>query len=191
MEKHEFYLEQLNKEIAIAYMKLLQCIEWNNPVFMRGIKEGLGKFVANAYISTLGVGKFKSAQYISPEALERINHKNYKGLLYEHVVPKEEYIFGPCKKEARDGTLTLDSILNHFQKYMVVTTITEEQNQLLDKHGYKNTMPSDWDNEDIFARYKKVGICYQENPHFLEAIKKYGEKLEKPSDKKQVGSNPQ
>ena len=179
--KNEEVLDQLYKDIAAAYMELLKCVDWNNRIFMRGIGEGLNKFVANAYLKTLKATnhrrKHLASQFISLKALEKIRNNDFDGLIFEHPVPKEEYIFTPCKDKAQNGSLTLDYINDLFQRYMVTVTITAEENDSLNSY-HKDKMPENWDKIDIFARYTVAKIKFKKNPYLGSLIKEYKERSE-------------
>ncbi len=49
------------------------------------------------------------------------------------------------------------------QETGVFVLITKEEDEHLNKAGYRNKMPSEWDGRDPLARYKAVGIELVEN----------------------------
>jgi hypothetical protein len=83
-----------------------------------------------------------------------------QNIRHEHVA-HAEVIYNYIK----DNNLTpADEIINTLKNFCFTATITHEEDLLLDKHGYKNKMPSGFYNksdslfDDHFARYKAVGI---------------------------------
>jgi hypothetical protein len=93
-------------EMAKAYYKLLKSIDWNDECFVKGIKEGLNKFLSNYFLYKVGQEKFINekyfcSHYFSKAAKEKLQKKDISDLVFEHMVPKEEYIQKPCKKAAK------------------------------------------------------------------------------------------
>lgn len=151
--------------LADAYYKLLKGIDWKNDLIVKGHKEGLNKFLSNAFGNLYsGVNKYHKTRLISAAALQQIEANNYQELVFEHLVPKEKYIQNPCEQSAKEGNLTIAFIIQLLKKYWHVATITKAENALLKPIK----MPDDWDGKNIFARYEAVGIELQENPKFLE-----------------------
>jgi len=143
--------KQYLDKIAEAYYKLLLKIDWEDPIFMNGIREGLNKFLSNAYLKSYPTHKYLKGDFYSTNAKKQIESGNVKGLIFEHMVPKSEYIQKPCEKiaEKKDEQLTIDFIKDLLYKYWWIAIVTKEENALL----MKNKMPSDWDQANIHARY--------------------------------------
>lgn len=142
------------KKIAIAYQKLLVAIDWDDEILVAGMQEGLNKFLSNALIFMNKKNKYKQADYYSKEAIEKLKKNDMRGLVFEHMVPKTRYIQGPCIEEAKQNRLTIDFIVNLLNKYWKIAVITIDQDKML----LRTKMPNNWDQEDIFARYRAVGI---------------------------------
>lgn len=74
----------------------------------------------------------------------------------EHVVPQMEIV---------NMLMNLPSLENHkvealLKKYFRVLLVTKEEHQKLNSSGLRSKMPLGWDGEDVWARYKAVGIEY-------------------------------
>tara|TARA_B100000767_G_C19571975_1_gene453578 strand:+ start:204 stop:680 length:477 start_codon:yes stop_codon:yes gene_type:complete len=144
--------------IAGSYYKLLTTIDWDDEVLLLGLKEGLSKFVSNAYIEinkkTHKQTKYLQGDYYTEEALDKIKNNDFSGLIYEHMIPKSTYIQKPCVEMARNGKLTVQIVTELLSKYWKIAVITKEQDKLLSRRK----MPDGWDGKDIFARYRKANI---------------------------------
>jgi hypothetical protein len=85
------------------------------------------------------------------------SRRRIPGLRHEHVVPRsliEKMIFSDSN--AIEGMK--EGVAHILKKYLKVAVVTKEEARLLDSSGFKTKMPEDWDREDPYARYKKVGI---------------------------------
>ena len=151
---------------AAKYFKLLSQIDWDDAEFLAGIREGLNKFLSNTFLFILREKeshKHHRTHLVSPAALkQRLNERNYVELIYEHVVPKRNYIQRPCEDRAKEGTLTVEFILDILKRYWVLATVTKTEDRVL-----PHAMPFDWDQVDVFARYRTANIRLVRNPHFL------------------------
>jgi uncharacterized UPF0160 family protein len=144
-----------NKKLARAYYKLLSSIDWNDEVLVNGLREGLNKFITNAYLKiNAGKNKYFVSHYISKNADKKLKKNDVKGLVFEHIIPKQEYIQRPCEEMSKKGTLTEEFILNQLNKYWIIATITKDENKRLST----KTMPEGWDGINIFERYKEANI---------------------------------
>ena len=151
-------------QLALAYYKLLTKLDWDDELFLAGTREGLNKFLSNAYITYLlrGRNKYHKTQLVSERALAKMEAGDYTGLVFEHLVPKAHYIQEECEKHAKEHTLTVEFVENLLKRYWHLATVTKDEDSLLNR----NAMPEDWDGEDVQARYKRVGIELRENPFF-------------------------
>ncbi|MWJ28572.1 hypothetical protein GPM19_10200 [Halomonas sp. ZH2S] len=140
--------------IIKSYYKLLQSLDWSDEVLIRGLREGLNKFPSNAFLRMNPESKYLCGDYYSPSALEKVQSRNFSGLIFEHMVPKAKYIQKPCEQAAREGSLDINEMRELFQKYWKIAVITVEENSRLKGHA----MPKDWDFENIFSRYQESGI---------------------------------
>lgn len=79
-----------------------------------------------------------------------------KEVIHEHVVPHSIVM----NKLLSLDPLTNENIMSIIQKYYVICAITKEEDKRLNTAGLKSKMPEGWDvgNDNIFARYKSVGI---------------------------------
>lgn len=161
----EHYRERANKRLARAYYKLLTSIDWSDQVLVSGLREGLNKFLSNAHIAAFpGKNKYYKTHYVSPPALDQLRDRNIKGLVWEHLVPKTQYIQSSCENLAREGRLTIEFIEERLQKYWFLATITASEDAMLPRFD----MPPGWDQVDVQARYNHAGIVLQPNPYFLD-----------------------
>jgi hypothetical protein len=148
--------------IADAYVEFLTCLPWKHALVLAGAKEGLSKFLSNAYIRCFPARrKYELTQLISQAACDRLNAGVRKDLVFEHVVPKRRFIQEPCEQRAREGQLTAEFVLSILQKYWVLATVTTEEDRLL---------PRGWDERDILARYTAAGIHLLANPFAAPGI---------------------
>ena len=156
------------KEIAKAYAKLLYLVDWDDEILKQGLKEGLNKFLSNAYIyimkKNLGLKsnhKYQMADFVSLKAEKQIKKGTYEGLVFEHMIPKEKYIQEPCIKKSIEIKINNepiseleDFILNKLKKYWKLAVVTKEEDKLLSR----NKMPDNWDKKNIKARYEAAKI---------------------------------
>lgn len=141
-------------KVANAYLKLLNSIDWEDDVLLFGLREGLNKFVSNAFLKLNSGRKYHQADYYSREAIQKILEGDYTELVYEHMIPKTRYIQKPCENKARSGDLTIEFVVNLLERYWKIAVITKKQDNLLSR----SKMPPCWDGTNIRARYDKAGI---------------------------------
>src|SRR4051812_16802766 len=102
-------LAMSHQKLAEAYCSLLTSIDWKNELIVNGLKEGLNKFLSNAFASQFPKKhKHHKTHKISIAALEQLKAENYQNLVYEHLVPKATYIQKPCEELAKDKKLTVE-----------------------------------------------------------------------------------
>lgn len=162
-----FNRSKIINELSTVYFKFLNSIDWDDVLYLKGIREGRNKFLSNAYLN-LCKGKHSIVNYYSVEADTII--KQYQGrlpkgkLIFEHMVPKEKYIQAPCEaiiKSSITDVEKLDEIRNLIDKYWYLASITVEEDKCLQ---YKKRMPENWDKVNIFARYEVARIEIVSNP---------------------------
>ena len=165
--KVEYIRSKIIKELSVVYFKFLKSIDWEDDLYLKGIREGRNKFLSNAYLN-LCKGKHSIVNYYSKEAIavmEQYPGKLPKGkLIFEHMVPKEKYIQAPSENIIR-SSLTEEQKLKEISvlidKYWQLASITIAEDKRIQ---YKKTMPENWNQDDIFARYKASGIEVVPNP---------------------------
>ncbi len=154
-------------ELAQAYYKLLTALDWRDEILIAGLREGLNKFLSNAYLYLFrGVQKYKKTHFVSLKALEQLQNKDYEDLVFEHLVPKRNHFQKLCEKRAAEGHLTIDYIEDLLKSYWRLATVTKEEDASLQK----KSMPDNWDGKAVFARYEAVGIELVENPFFTTRL---------------------
>lgn len=114
-----------------------------------GDKKGIGK-------------KYKQVDYVSEAALEWINNRKSgekNQLIYEHLVPKKNYLFKDLQELVEKMPDNLeDEIFNLLDKYYFVAAITKEENDTKLASHLRDNMPKNWNKKDAKARYKAAGI---------------------------------
>jgi hypothetical protein len=153
-------------QMASAYYKLLTRIDWQDQAFVAGIREGLNKFLTCVYLrhSFQGKKKHHTTHYVSADALECLQVGEYSDLVFEHTVPKQQYIQEPCEERARSGDLTVEYIERLLMRYWRLASVTKAEDFRLPPR-----MPDGWDGNDCFARYEIAGIVLMPNPFFCIA----------------------
>lgn len=101
--------DQILAVMAVEYHKLLTRIDWDDRLFMAGIRERLNKFLTSVFLATLkGCHKHHRTHFVSPMALKQLQDGVYSNLIYEHLVPKQGMIQRCCEERAKAGTLTCE-----------------------------------------------------------------------------------
>jgi hypothetical protein len=72
----------------------------------------------------------------------------------EHVVPQMEIV----NRLMDLPVITEAAVMETLSRYLRVVLVTNEEHTKLNASGLRSSMPHDWDEEDVFARYKAVGI---------------------------------
>jgi hypothetical protein len=153
--------EKIVDTLSEKYCKFLFNLPYDDHVYMKGIHEGKGKFLANLhiYLTTIDMPKrFNdkrfSTDFVTRSAQEVLNTNAITGLEYEHLIPKKKYIQDVCEQKAKEGILTVDFVQDLLSRYLWIATVTNEEHKLLSRR----LMPFNWDGLDIRARYELVGI---------------------------------
>lgn len=106
--------------------------------------------------------KYREADYISEKAQNLLKENSGKiSLRYDHMIPKNLYlkeIKEKCLNKEKSEEELKKEIFDILEKKYFVATITADENDALSKNGLGNRMPENCDENDIFARYKKIGI---------------------------------
>ncbi|MDX1700221.1 MAG: hypothetical protein R3250_06360, partial [Melioribacteraceae bacterium] len=95
-------------KIADQYSYFLNCLKFDDPIYMAGMKEARTKFVANTHITILvrqlpprcrGDWRYTS-DFVSARALELLKKGTWESgeLQYDHMVPKTKNIREICEK---------------------------------------------------------------------------------------------
>jgi hypothetical protein len=151
------------ERLSHSYHSLLVSIDWTDELIVKGLREGLNKFLSNAFASMFpGLHKYHRTHLVSQNALAQLRIRDYENLIYEHLVPKSYYIQQPSEQLAMQGKLTVYDIHELLKKYWKIATITVAEDALL----HRRRMPPNWDEIDPLARYRAVGIELELNPYF-------------------------
>ena len=148
------------EKVAKSYIKLLSSIDWDDDVLIAGLTEGLNKFLSNAFLRLHPDKKYLQGNFYSVRAASKIKAGEIAGLIYEHMVPKGKYIQKVCEEKAAHGDLNLEFVVDILRRYWRIAVITKEEDSLL----LSRQMPKDWDEIDIFYRYRNKGISLISNP---------------------------
>jgi hypothetical protein len=140
--------------ISKAYYKFLKSIDWKDEILQLGLHEGLLKFLSNAYLGINETNKYFLGDYYSKNAIRKINAKDFSGLIFEHMVPKQEYIQNPCIEKAKNNLLTEKYIIDLMKMYWKIAVITKIENSKL----ASRKMPDTWDGRNIFCRYENAKV---------------------------------
>ncbi|QHA38715.1 hypothetical protein D5E69_23055 (plasmid) [Rossellomorea marisflavi] len=153
--------ENIIKILAGKYFEFLISLKYEDHLYMKGINEGQRKFLTNLhiYLATQNLprgykNKLYTTDYITNRALDKLKVKDFKGLEYEHLVPKKQYIQDVCESRAKEGTLNQKFVEEILNMYLWTATVTKEEHDLLSSR----VMPSSWDTSSIAARYEAAGI---------------------------------
>lgn len=119
----------------------------------------------NGYVNRNGKAKWNDLfwkEFVSEEANKTTDKKL---VTKEHVVPLK-VITSKLQCIPRED-ITIDTIRKVLDKYIVFATITKAEDKLLRDEKLNSKMPDEYYNtnsllyNDLFARYKKVGIKYK------------------------------
>ncbi|MEK4878757.1 MULTISPECIES: hypothetical protein [Paenibacillus] len=174
--------EEIMRSLARHYYYFLNRLPFEDKIYMNSMREARNKFLANCHITLIKPHLPKkynnwrySTDYVSMNALERLMNRKWESseLVYEHVIPKKNYIINECEAKARDESLTEDFIYQILIKKLWTATINKEENLKLTKMSLRSKMPNNWDEEDVMARYKAAGIQlipHEKNCYFKDVI---------------------
>jgi hypothetical protein len=101
---------------------------------------------------TLGLSSMSQKKRI-PRSKAALN-KPLSECRVEHTVPLKVIVNRIMDMES----LTAEAVVDLLLRWYVVRLVTHEEDARLTRKGLRFSMPSGWDNSDIFARYAAVGI---------------------------------
>jgi len=153
------------RAVALAVKSIVDgaAIKEEKTVPMQMINVGIRKLHDNAK-SPYGnkKGKYLGHPLWSKDALEHLANNNgsingiTKYLSHEHLIPLkivvQDFI---CTLPRSASAETYEQTI---LKYAAVAIITREEDKKFGIAGLNSAMPSGWDKEDVFARYRKVGL---------------------------------
>lgn len=76
-------------------------------------------------------------------------------LVVDHAVPVSVMVTMLFRPEV---DLSRNGVRNHLVRLYRLGLLSHEENRRLDAAGLKSAMPVDWTGEDVFARYRCIGI---------------------------------
>lgn len=163
MEKSEIDLSKVRRE---SIVKLLHSIL--ESLTVDELKDETIAYGVRNYIAKYSLAK--NTHLVSEEAYKQINgdkilraHKKKLKVKFEHVVPSK-VIFDHLLELKNGENYTLPKLVELLDLTDIVTIITKEENELLDKKDSNECLRSKMGGENIiseetlFSRYDKVGI---------------------------------
>ena len=164
MSTARFHPGKLATLSATAAFLVRQWDELSDPqIAHEMLREGLRKLHDHAD-SHRGPGKYLGHACWSQGALRVLRdangkRKDYKNSLrHEHVVPARVVVdLLVCLGKSA----TPDLCAKLIERYAVVAIITRKEDLAFSANGLSNRMPDGWDGQDIWARYKLVGLYEQ------------------------------
>ena len=104
----------------------------------------------------------KNCRYISTAVQRQLSTDPAARLVADHAVPVSVSL------RAFEGLepLSIDSVVALMAKYTIMVLITPEEDEQLRQAGLVKSMPSDWNGEELLARYRAVGIEVRPNLSF-------------------------
>jgi hypothetical protein len=111
-----------------------------------------------AWVWTEFQGKYEGCEYWSKAALKF--RGDPKRLVHEHVIPKK-IVIKRLLKLSSPTAATASSVRQELDSYCKGAVITREEDASLNRLGFRSKMPSDWDEKDLWARYKAAGIILE------------------------------
>lgn len=103
----------------------------------------------------------KNCRYVSVSAASLINDPN-SDLVADHAIPISLLL----KEVYEHPGLTLDNLVALVGKYAVMVLITDAEDDRLASAGLVKKMPSDWDGQELLARYRSAEIVVHQNNAF-------------------------
>jgi hypothetical protein len=97
-------------------------------------------------------GKYEGCKHWSKAAWEIRGQQNM--LVHEHIIPKSIVI----QRLLELPTATTSSVNQLLESYCKGAVITRNEDARLNSHGLRSKMPTDWDEKDVWDRYKNAGI---------------------------------
>ncbi|PJZ58288.1 hypothetical protein [Leptospira barantonii] len=156
-------------KISAVYAKLLNGIDWQDPLLCKGLREGRNKFLSNAWLSLFpDPNKYHNTHFASVEAHRQLKGKKYSGLVFEHVVPKHYFqsrLECEAEEAAKNGkSISIARIEKILRKNWILATVTKDEDKKLLK------LPVDWDldEKNKFIRYANLKL--EVNSFFKEPL---------------------
>jgi hypothetical protein len=85
----------------------------------------------------------------------------HKGLIHDHAVPRKAV----TEMLLHLKSPSADDVHRILKEYCEGVLVTKDEDSLLSKAGLRSRMPKNWDGKDCYARYKAVGIQFEERIH--------------------------
>ncbi len=120
----------------------------------------------NGYVTRTGRAKWTALFWKEIVSKNAKQITDQKLVVKEHVVPLK-VITTKLQRLAENNTTTLSEIQSVLDRYTLFATITKQEDKLLRDAKLSSEMPIEFYNtdnplyNDVFARYKKVGIEYE------------------------------
>lgn len=124
------------------------------------IVEGIRKLHDYA-TSARGRGKYKGHSHWSKDAVLILNSNGgivsrvNRFLSHEHVVPVRLVV---DRLLQISPNAPIEDFEIEIRRFSVVAIVTRDEEQLLREAGLRDTMPAGWNEIDVWARYRAVGL---------------------------------
>jgi len=120
----------------------------------------------HGYVNRSGKAKWTDLFWKEIVSKEAKKTNDRKMVIKEHIIPLRVITY-KLEQLAKKKTISLSAIQAVLDKYTLFATITRQEDQLLRDAKLNSKMPDEFYDEnspmydDLFARYKKVGIEYE------------------------------
>ena len=122
---------------------------FSRNICCRNLKIAIHYYWQNKTLGLSGVSQKKNI----PRSKLAMN-KELRECDVEHVVPTMVIVNMLMDMKP----LTKRKVEKRLKKYLHVLVVTKEEHRKLNSSGLRYKMPEDWDGENVWARYEKVGI---------------------------------
>lgn len=153
-----------SKIAVVAKVAAALIVDWHSlpdkRIAEQLIAEGIRKIHDHA-ASHRGIGKYRGHAHWSRDALYVLDRSGgalgraRSELTHEHVVPVRTLV---GQLVSLGSSATPEACASVIKSRSIVAVITKAEDALLRMHKLHNTMPSDWDGKDLWARYRVVGL---------------------------------
>jgi len=166
----QIYADALNKDIKIkslgrTILDTIEALKYHPESFTSNGK-GNARWLNRANLRMKSNRPYILKLQMSP-AVKKIyakageeNLPQKVNLICEHVVPCNVILKGLDEMKIKKQVISATDILHVHEKFYRRCIITKDEDEILRKEKYNSKMPENWDEKDIYARYKAVGFTW-------------------------------